>query len=126
MDESSFALQADAREHRRVGDALLVSYTISEEIRPEFTETYDIGIGGLAMLTNAQLPPHQDVIVELELRGDDRPKLRITGATRWSTFDPALGKYRTGVAFTNRDPEIERELLRYIDTIHHLRDLGIL
>jgi len=116
----------DARVHRRVGDALLVSYTISDEIKPEFTETYDIGIGGLAMLTNAALPVHQDIIIELELRGDVRPKLSISGRVRWSTYDELLAKYRTGVEFIQRDAEHERELLRYIDTIHHLRDLGVL
>lgn len=126
MDVTPPPRDEDARVHRRVGDALLVSYTISEDIKPEFTETYDIGIGGLAMLTNASLPLNGAVIVELELRGDDRPKLRINGNIRWSTYDELLGKYRTGIEFTKRDEEHDRELLRYIDTIHHLRDLGVL
>ncbi|GAC1417536.1 MAG: hypothetical protein NVSMB64_27390 [Candidatus Velthaea sp.] len=117
---------SESRVHKRVGDALLVSYSISDDIKPEFTETYDIGIGGLAMLTNAELPLNQNIIIELELRGDDRPKLRIGGSVRWCTFDELLGKFRTGVAFIRSDEEQERELLRYIDTIHHLRDLGVL
>lgn len=114
------------RVHRRVGDVLLVSYTISDDIKPEFTETYDIGIGGLAMLTNTALPMQLPVIVELELRGDDRPKLRIMGQVRWSTYDAILGKCRTGIEFSDRDDETDRKLLRYIDTIHHLRSLGVL
>ena len=124
----NFPSQADSglREHQRVGDALLVSYSISEDIRPEFTETYDIAIGGLAMLTNAALPLNQDITIELELRGDVRPKLRIGGSVRWSTFDELLGKFRTGVEFIRRDEEQERELVHYIDTIHRLRDLGVL
>jgi hypothetical protein len=126
MDPFSLTGDSDARLHRRVGDALLVSYTISEDVRPEFTETYDIGIGGLAMLTNAELPLHQNVIIDLELKGDVRPKLTITGRVRWSTPDELLGKFRTGIEFTQRDPEHESELLRYIDTIHHMRDLGVL
>jgi c-di-GMP-binding flagellar brake protein YcgR len=126
MDNFPPSSEADARIHRRVGDALLVSYTISDEIRPEFTETYDIGIGGLAMLTNAGLAVHQNVTIDLELRGDVNPKLTITGRVRWSTYDELIQKYRTGIEFTQRDAEHERELLRYIDTIHHMRDLGVL
>src|SRR5271154_5182312 len=92
----------DLRNYRRVGDSLLVSYTISEEIPAEYTETYDIGIGGLAMLTNASLPVKQDLVIELELRGDVTPKLRLTGSVRWSRHDTLLGKYRTGVEFIDR------------------------
>jgi c-di-GMP-binding flagellar brake protein YcgR len=95
-------------------------------VRPEFTETYDIGPGGLAMLTNAALPPQQELIIELELRGSSDAKLRIAGIVRWSRYDELIGKYRTGVAFNDPDASHETDLLRYIDTIHHLRDLGIL
>ncbi len=116
----------DSRGHPRVGDALLISYSISEDVRPEFTETYDIGPGGLAMLTNAALPPQQELIIELELRGSSDAKLRIAGIVRWSRYDELIGKYRTGVAFNDPDASHETDLLRYIDTIHHLRDLGIL
>ncbi|GAC1419898.1 MAG: hypothetical protein NVSMB5_12060 [Candidatus Velthaea sp.] len=126
MDNFSAESDSKSRENKRVGDALLVSYSISEDIRPEFTETYDIGTGGLAMLTNAALPLNQDIIIELELRGDVRPKLRVGGRVRWSTFDDLLGKYRTGVEFIRRDEDQERELLHYIDTIHRLRALGVL
>jgi len=126
MENPPASGENEARVHKRVGDALMVSYSISDEVKPEFTETYDIGTGGLAMLTNAALPVHQDIIIELELRGDDRPKLRLAGRVRWSTYDELLAKYRTGVEFVKRDDGHESELLRYIDTIHHLRDLGVL
>jgi c-di-GMP-binding flagellar brake protein YcgR len=114
------------RAFARVGDALLVSYTISEDLRPEFTETYDIGIGGLAMLTNADLGAGTRVTIELELRGDTSPKLRLLGAVRWALHDAVLDKWRTGVEFLDRTEHQQRGLLRYIDTIHKLRDLGVL
>ncbi len=114
------------REFQRVGDTLLVSYTISEDIKPEFTETYDLGLGGLAMLTNAELPRNTRIIVDLELRAEARPKLRLHGSVRWSMHDPLIGKYRTGVEFIERDDTTERELLRYIDTLRHLRDIGVI
>ena len=126
VSDDSLVAEAHARIFPRVGDSLLVSYTISEDIRPEYTEAYDIGSGGLAMLTIAELPLHHDVTIELELRGDARPKLRLTGQVRWSQHDVLLGKYRTGIAFLEQTEETERELLRYIDTIHRLRDLGFL
>ena len=78
------------------------------------------------MLTNAELPLHMHVLIELELRGDVRPKLQIDGSVRWSTYDDLLGKYRTGIEFMGGDSEQAHDLLRYIDTIHHLRDLGVL
>ncbi len=126
VSDDALVAEAHARIFPRVGDSLLVSYTISEDIRPEYTEAYDIGSGGLAMLTIAELPLHHDVTIELELRGDARPKLRLTGQVRWSHHDVLLGKYRTGIAFLEQTEETERELLRYIDTIHRLRDLGFL
>ncbi|MFN2459353.1 MAG: PilZ domain-containing protein [Candidatus Velthaea sp.] len=126
MDDTPASADTEARTHTRVGDALMVSYSISDDVAPEFTETYDIGIGGLAMLTNASLPPQQDIVLELELRADDHPKLRLNGRVRWSTYDQFLAKYRTGVEFVSIDENQQRHLLRYIDTIHHLRDLGVL
>lgn len=126
MSDDPTVADSHARVFPRVGDSLLVSYTISEDIRPEHTEAYDIGGGGLAMLTIAELPLHHDVTIELELRGDARPKLRLSGQVRWSHHDVLLCKYRTGIAFLERNDETERELLRYIDTIHRLRDLGFL
>jgi c-di-GMP-binding flagellar brake protein YcgR len=116
----------DPRGHPRVGDALLIAYSISADVRPEFTETYDIGPGGLAMLTNAELPASIELTIELELRGASDMKLRIAGIVRWSRYDELIGKYRTGVAFNDPDAGHAAELLRYIDTIHRLRDLGVL
>jgi c-di-GMP-binding flagellar brake protein YcgR len=116
----------DPRGHPRVGDALLMAYSISEEVSPEFTETYDIGPGGLAMLTNAELPANQEIVIELELRGASEGKLRILGTVRWSRYDDIIAKYRTGVAFDDPTSTHATELLRYIDTIHRLRDLGVL
>jgi c-di-GMP-binding flagellar brake protein YcgR len=114
----------DARATRRSQETLLVSYTISTDLPPEYTETYDIAVGGLAMLTNVALNRDLAIIVELELRNDTRPKLRLDANVRWSTYDPLLQKYRTGVSFTERTPEFEGELLRYIDMLHDLRNLG--
>jgi c-di-GMP-binding flagellar brake protein YcgR len=116
----------DSRGHPRVGDALLISYSISADVRPEFTETYDIGPGGLAMLTNAELPSNLEITIELELRGTSDAKLQIAGTVRWSRYDDLIGKYRTGVAFNDPQSSHATDLLRYIDTIHRLRDLGIL
>jgi hypothetical protein len=77
------------------------------------------------MLTNAALTPDVEILIELELTGDTRPNLRINANVRWSTYDPLLQKYRTGVSFAGRTPEFERELLRYIDTLHSIRDFGM-
>jgi len=118
--------QDDPRGHSRVGDTLLMAYSISEDVSPEFTETYDIGPGGLAMLTNAELPVNQQIVIELELRGTSDGKLRIVGTVRWSRYDEILAKYRTGVAFDDPTSSHASDLLRYIDTIHRLRDLGVL
>ncbi len=113
------------RTSERSREALLVSYSIGPDIPAEFTETYDIATGGLAMLTNAALNSNVEISIELELRNDTRPKLRLNANVRWSTYDPLLQKYRTGVSFTERSPTFETELLLYIDTLHDIRDLGL-
>lgn len=115
-----------ARAGERAREMLLVSYTIDPDHAPEFTETYDIAIGGLAMLTNAGLTPNSLITIELELRGESRPNLRLNANVRWSAYDPLLEKYRTGVSFSDRPAEFEEELLGYIDTLHNLRDIGAL
>jgi c-di-GMP-binding flagellar brake protein YcgR len=117
----------DARSHRRLSDApMLVAYTIGDEFADARTETYDIGLGGLAMLTEAELPAGQALKLEVELRGDPRPPLRLTGEVRWCRFDPAVGKHRTGIEFTERTADQESQLMTYIDTMYKLRDLGVL
>ena len=114
------------RQFERVGDTLLVSYSISDEFAPEFTETYDVALGGLAMITNAELHKDAPITVQLELRGDERPLLRVSGVVRWSRFDPLLQRYRTGIAFTEVDDATQRDLVRYIDTLRLLRDMGVI
>jgi c-di-GMP-binding flagellar brake protein YcgR len=114
----------DARSYRRLSDApLLVAYTIGDEFAAARTETYDVGLGGLAMLADTELPSGQALALELELRGDPRPVLHLTGEVRWCRYDAVLGKYRTGVEFTNRTADQESQLLGYIDTMYKLRDL---
>ena len=105
---------------------MLVAYTISDEFAEARTETYDVGLGGLAMLADTELPAGQAVRLELELRGDPRPPLRLTGEVRWCRYDAALEKYRTGVEFTDRTPEQESQLVGYIEMMYQLRDLGVL
>lgn len=105
---------------------MLVAYTIGEEFADARTETYDIGLGGLAMLSESELPAGQALKLELELRGEPRPPLHLTGEVRWCRYDPALGKYRTGIEFTDRTPDQESQLMTYIDTMYKLRDLGVL
>ena len=90
---------------------MLVSYTIGDEFAVARTETYDVGLGGLAMLAEFELPAGQPLTLELELRGDPRPPLQLTGEVRWCRPDAALAKFRTGVEFTNRTPELETQLL---------------
>jgi c-di-GMP-binding flagellar brake protein YcgR len=105
---------------------MLVAYTIGDDFEKARTETYDLGLGGLAMLSETDLPPGQPLRLELELRGDPRPPLQLTGEVRWSRYDAALAKYRTGVEFTARTPAQEAQLVTYIDTMYKLRDLGVL
>jgi c-di-GMP-binding flagellar brake protein YcgR len=114
------------RQFERVGDTLLVTYSIGDDFAPEFTETYDIALGGMAMLTNAELPTAAPINVQLELRGDAQPLLRLRGLVRWSHFDPLMQRYRTGVAFLDVDETMRHHLQRYIDTLHLLRDMGVL
>jgi c-di-GMP-binding flagellar brake protein YcgR len=114
------------RQFERVGDTLLVSYSISDDFAPEFTETYDIALGGMAMITNAELQKDAPIVVQLELRGDSRPVIRLKGMVRWSRFDPMLQRYRTGVAFTDVDESTQKDLTRYIDTLRLLRDMGVI
>jgi c-di-GMP-binding flagellar brake protein YcgR len=117
----------DSRSHRRLLDApLLVAYTIGDEFAAAHTETYDLGLGGLAMLSAVELNAGQPLRLELELRGDPRPALHLTGEVRWCRWDPTIEKYRTGVEFTGRGPDLEAQLLGYIDTMYKLRDLGVL
>ncbi len=118
--------EQQGRRFERVGDTLLVSYSIGDDFAPEFTETYDIALGGMAMLTNAELVREAPINVQLELRGDLQPILRIQGVVRWSRYDPLLQRHRTGVAFLDVDDETRRHLQRYIDTLHLLRDMGML
>lgn len=105
---------------------MLVTYTIGDEFAAAHTETYDVGLGGLAMLCTTELPAAQALKLQLELRGDPRPALQLTGEVRWSRFDPALARYRTGVEFTNRTPDQEAQLIAYIEMMYKLRDLGVL
>jgi c-di-GMP-binding flagellar brake protein YcgR len=116
---------SDARAHRRLDAVMLVAYSIGEEFAPARSEAYDLGQGGLAMLSTGELAPGSQLTLELELRGEPRPPLHLTGEVRWCRHDPLLGKYRVGVEFTNRTPEQGRQLLGYIDTMYKLRDLGI-
>jgi c-di-GMP-binding flagellar brake protein YcgR len=117
---------AEHRKFERVDNALLVSYSIADEFAPEFTETYDVAPGGMAMITNAELHRGDPIIVQLELRGDPHPLIRIRGVVRWSRFDTMLQRYRTGVAFTDLDDATRADLARYIDTLRLLRDMGVL
>ncbi|GAC1354824.1 MAG: hypothetical protein NVSMB31_15130 [Vulcanimicrobiaceae bacterium] len=131
MDQTHMPLEPSAhsahdRKFERVGDTLLVSYSISEEFAPEFTETYDIAIGGMAIITNAEIRPGATVIVQLELRGDANPPIRVNGIVRWSHLDPLLSKYRTGVSFVDVEGQIKMDLQRYIDTMSLLRDMGVI
>jgi c-di-GMP-binding flagellar brake protein YcgR len=114
------------RDFERVGDTLLVSYSVSDDVAPEFTETYDIALGGMAMITNAELHKDAPIVVQLELRGDTRPMIRVKGNVRWSRFDPMLQRYRTGVSFVDMDDDTKKDLTRYIDTLRLLRDMGVL
>ena len=116
----------DARRFARVGDTLLVSYTIGDDFAPELTETYDVAPGGMAMLTNAELPEGAPVAIRLELRGDELPVLALRGIVRWSRLDPLLRRYRTGVAFVDVDGALRAHLQQYVDTLHLLRDMGVL
>jgi c-di-GMP-binding flagellar brake protein YcgR len=114
------------RSFERIGNSLLVSYSVGDEFAPEFTEAYDIALGGLAMLTNAQLPSESVISVTLELHGDSRPVLRLRGTVRWSQYNASIDRYRTGVAFVNVDEELRAHLRRYIDTLYLLRDMDML
>ncbi len=120
------APEPQERKFPRVADSLLVSYSIGDDFAPEFTETYDIALGGTAMLTNAELTKDEPVNIQVELRGDAQPVLRVQGVVRWSRYDPLLQRYRTGIAFLNVDEETRKHLQRYIDTLHLLRDMGML
>ena len=124
MEKPPLPLPNNARATERSRANLLVSYTIAADVPAEYTETYDIATGGMAMLTNAALEHDIGIAIELELRGDPRPRLQLSGNVRWSTYDPLLRKYRTGVAFIELDDQIERQLLHYIDTLHDIRALG--
>lgn len=126
LDRSEDEKFGHHRAFERVGDTLLVSYSISEEFAPEFTETYDIALGGLAMITNAELQKDAPITVQIELRSDARPVIRVSGMVRWSRFDPLLARYRTGVAFVDVDEETRKDLVRYIDTLKLLRDMGVI
>ena len=105
---------------------MLVAYTIGDEFADARTETYDIGLGGLAMLAESELAAGQALRIELELRGDPRPPLRLTGEVRWCRYDHTLAKYRTGIEFTDRTAEQEAQLRGYIDMMYKLRDMGVL
>lgn len=126
--ERQEAVRSEPQERRfqRLSDTLLVSYSISDDFAPEFTETYDIALGGLAMLTNAELKTDDPISIQLELRGDAQPVLRLRGIIRWSRYDPLMQRYRTGIAFLEVDDVTRGHLQRYIDTMHLLRDMGMI
>ena len=114
------------RKFERISDTLHVSYHTAESAEPSFTETYDIGRGGCAILTNAELSEGQPLSVELELRESGVPPLRLSAAVRWSQYDRLLNRWRTGVEFLDRSSESDAELQRYIETLRRLRDMGVL
>ena len=127
-DHGSASTVENGRNFARVGDSLLVSYTAVdvEGVPWAFCETYDIGSGGIAIITNVELQAEQKVKVQLELRGDSKPPMRVEGFVRWSRLDPLLQKYRTGIEFENMNAEAELNILRYVDTLRMLRDMGVL
>jgi c-di-GMP-binding flagellar brake protein YcgR len=114
------------RSFERIDNSLLVSYSVGDDFAPEFTQAYDIALGGLAMLTNAQLLPASIIAVTLELHGDSDPVLQLRGMVRWSQYDAAIDRYRTGVAFVEVDEALSARLRRYIDTLYLLRDMDML
>jgi c-di-GMP-binding flagellar brake protein YcgR len=121
------AVPEEERSHRRLSEApMLVAYTIGADFAAARTETYDIGLGGLAMLSESALNAGQVLDLELELRGDPRPPLRLAGEVRWCRHDPAIAKYRIGIEFTERTADQESQLRGYVDTMSKLRDLGVL
>ena len=65
MENPQLPSTAQRRDTERAREVLLVSYTIAADIAPEYTETYDIAIGGLAMLTNAALTPNVAITIDL-------------------------------------------------------------
>jgi c-di-GMP-binding flagellar brake protein YcgR len=117
---------SEERRFERARDTLLVSYSIGEEFAPEFTETYDIALNGVAILTNAELTRDAPISIHLQLRGDERPTLRLRGLVRWSHYDAMLKRYRTGIAFLDAGDAARQHLQRYIDTLKLLRDMGML
>ena len=131
-DPGQLETVGEPRNFARVDDHLLVSYSAAydeldvSEIPWAFCETYDIGSGGIAIITNVELAADQDVRVQLELRGDSRPPLQVAGVCRWSRFDPLLRRYRTGIEFVNMTQQAEMDILRYVDTLRMLRDMGVL
>src|ERR1700716_594484 len=65
---------SEARSHRRLSDApLLVAYTIGDDFAAARTETYDVGLGGLAMFAESELPAGLRLRLGLELRGGAGP-----------------------------------------------------
>ncbi len=114
MEKSPSASIGDERSR----DSLIVSYSISPSLPPEYTDAYDIAIGGLAMFTNAALAPNLELTIDLALRDSTHPPLRLEANVRWSTYDPLLEKYRTGVSFeTDCDAAFEIAILHYIDAL---------
>jgi len=124
--EPQTPIQPQERQFERLGDTLLVCYSVGDDFAPEFTETYDIALGGMAMLTNAEMKPDEAISIQLELRGDAHPMLRLRGVVRWSRYDALMQRYRTGVAFLDIDDQTRAHLQRYIDTLALLRDIGVI
>jgi hypothetical protein len=63
-------------------------------------ESRDVSAGGLCFETSRRLPLHADSRLVLSRLGDVEGGARIHGRVAYCVMNPATGKYRVGVEFT--------------------------
>lgn len=60
--------------------------------------TFDVGKGGLGLVSRKKVPIHKHIAVEVELSPNSDPAI-VMGEVRWVRRDYETGTYRLGVKF---------------------------
>jgi len=97
--EVSLLLEGHEMEHRKaVRHQCFVPVEANTQSSFNGLCTFDIGKGGLGLVSSKKVPVHKQIAVEVDLTADGDPAL-VMGEVRWVRRNYETGNYRLGVKF---------------------------